>query len=203
MWLGGQLRPLVLFLSACVVLGSSANAAQLDGPHPQNLRERKVIETAYHEPSDTYFQLVSDVVDRTGTGKWEYAVEKARNVEYKGRQGRLAKIDNAELHKWLVEAFDFDDLTGNYGIWIGLRYWCSVRELRWVDGAEHKPGQFAPWERPWYDGKIRCSTNKIPYMGVYYTQRTERWQAIGWQKRFRYYLVEFAPKSNSSERPAS
>jgi hypothetical protein len=194
-WIGGRLgRPIVLGLVGGSVFAAAATAAPApDGPHPENLRNRKVIETAYHAESDTYFQLLSDVVDKTGTGKWAYAVEKARRASFKGREGRLARIDNAELHQWVVETFDFADLTGNYGIWIGLRYWCGVRMLTWTDGDEHKPAAFAPWDRPWYGGDIRCGRNNIPYMGVYYTQQSQRWQAIGWQKRFRFYLVEYPP----------
>jgi hypothetical protein len=182
-----------------LLLGTMPAFAELAGPHPKNLRDREVIKTAYHEPTDTYFQLASDIVDKTGTGKWAYAVAKARNAQFKGRQGQLAKIDSPELHRWFLETFDLRELSGNYGIWIGLRYWCGVRVLTWATGDEHKSSAFAPWDTPWYGGDVRCGRNNIPYMGVYYSQSSKRWKAIGYMKRFRYYLIEFPPKKQSAD----
>ena len=186
-------------LLLALTVTSAAVAAQLPGPNPENLRNRKIIKTAYYEPKDTYFQLASDVVDKTGTGKWAYALEKARRAEYEGRQGRLAKVDSAELHQWVIETFEFSDLLANWGVWIGLRYWCGVRMLTWSTGEEHKPSDFSAWDTPWYGGKIRCGRNEIPYMGVFYTQNTNRWKAMGYMKRFRYYLIEFPPESDNDD----
>jgi len=189
-WIVGRPgRAIVLGLIGSGVAAAGASARE--GPHPENLRDREVIQTAYHAESDTYFRLVSDVVNQTGTGKWAYAVEKARRASFKGREGRLAKVDTADKHQFIVEQFDFDDLMGAPGIWIGLRYWCGVRMLTWVDGEEHKAGAFGAWDTPWYAGEIRCEQNDIPYMGVFYDRRSSRWRAMGYKKRFRYYLIEF------------
>jgi hypothetical protein len=169
------------------------------GPHPENLRNREILASAYHEPSDTYFQLAKDVVDRTGTGKWAYAVQKARTARYKDREGRLARIDNAKLHQWVVETFDFGEL--NNGIWIGLRYWCSVRMLTWIDGRTHSAGEFAPWGRPWHRTDIRCGHDDVPYMGVYYEPNLNVWKAAGPNKRFRFYLIEFPSRPSKARQP--
>ena len=182
------------FVAGAMWLAGAGAAVAQGGPHPDNLRDREVIQTAYHEPSDTYFQLVSDVVDKTGTGKWRFAVTKARRASHEGRQGRLARIGSAERHQWLIESFDLDALPGAPGIWIGLRYWCGMRMLTWADGDELKPGAFhQPWSTPWHLSDIKCGSNKIAYMGVFYDRRNGRWRAAGPKKRFRYYLIEYPP----------
>ncbi len=185
-WLATGLAGIILATGTAV----PANAA----PNPKNLRNREILQTAYYEPRDAYFQLAKDVVNRTGTGKWAFAVQKARNTQYKDRKGRLARIDTAELHQWIVETFDFADLPASNGVWVGLRYWCGVRMLTWADGETHRPGAFAPWDTPWHRTDIRCGSNNMPYMGVYYEPQSSRWKATGYNKRFRYYLIEFPPK---------
>lgn len=162
---------------------------------PRNFQEKNIIKTAYHAPSDTYFQLVGDVVNRTGTGKWAYAVAKAERMEHKGRQGRLAVVDNADLHRWIVNTFDFEDQ-----VWIGLRYWCAARMLVWANGREHPSSGFGAWRAIWYrDSWSQCQKNQIPYMGVYYDGNTYRWRATGPKKRFHYYLVEYPPASRPQQ----
>src|SRR3546814_14120662 len=65
---------------------------------------------------------------------------------YKGVRGRLAVIDSAETHKFLLRAFDLD--RRHISVWIGLRYWCSARLLQWEDGrpfATSEPDHFRLW----------------------------------------------------------
>lgn len=186
-------RRLLAAALAGIVAATGAGAPVNAGPHPENLRKRHIIKTAYYEPQDTYFQLAEDVVTITGAGRWSYAVTKARNVTYRERQGRLAKIDSARLHRWIVETFDFSKLQQKNGVWVGLRYWCNVRELTWTDGELHRAGAFAPWDTPWYRTDIRCGKVNMPFMGVYYEPKSARWRAAGLKKNFRYYLIEFPP----------
>lgn len=140
----------------------------------------------YHEPSDTYFELVvtGAAVEANRLG-WPAAAKRAAKKNYHGRQGRLAIVDTSEKHQFIQDNFDFPLPT-----WIGLRYWCSSRMLMWVDASIHAHTAFQSWARPWHRTHIRCGKNKIPYMPVYYTE-DGRWQASGSAKKFRAFLVEY------------
>jgi len=157
---------------------------------PRNFQQKIIVKTAYHTQSDTYFQLVKDVVIKTYTGKWPYAVMKAKRMEYKARRGRLAVIDTEELHRWVTNTFDFEKRK----VWIGLRYWCRARMLAWANGDTHSSNAFGAWNAVWYrDSRSQCEKGQIQYMGVYYDGNTYRWRATGPAKEFPYYLVEYPP----------
>jgi len=154
-----------------------------------------------HPGSGSYFQLVRDQSGKSGSNgrHWDEAVAAARNMTYKGRRGRLAVIDNPELHQWILNQWDITTLRGGGQTWIGLRYWCPYRQLAWIDGTEHPFTAYTPWSTPWYrqDG-IRCSTTNIPYMGVYIDPRTLRWRATGYKKAHKFYIVEYPARQEST-----
>ena len=122
---------------------------------------------------------------------WLKAQKKASSLKYKGVRGRLAIVRDLETHSFLRANFQFDSTT-----WIGLRFFCSVRKLVWVDGSEHKRSSFKAWHRKWYrNAEVRCSTqNKLGYMPVYYLPNDKgfKWQAAGPVKGgFNSYVVEY------------
>jgi hypothetical protein len=147
----------------------------------------------FYEPSGSYFQLIRDQRgDRTGHS-WREAMQRAKRFDYKGRTARLAVVDNRALHRWLVRTFRLRGAT-----WIGLRYWCSYRQLSWVTGDAQPFDDFGAWGSPWYR-KWNCDTGNFAYMPVYYTDGTARWKASGPKKAFRYYLVEYPPRGEASD----
>jgi len=153
-------------------------------------------EPVHNPETGSYYQLVRDQTGPSGANglHWDQAAAKAARLTYKGRHGRLAVVDSAELHQWLLQQWDFGALGYGGDTWIGLRYWCSFRRLTWVTGDEHPFNDFAIWDTPWYreDG-IRCSTTKIPYMGVYINGQSSRWRATGFKKAYNYFIAEYPP----------
>jgi hypothetical protein len=113
-------------------------------------------------------------------------------MNYKGRKGRLAIIDSADLQTWIMDNFDLPKRHGA-DTWIGLRYMCRNRELYRVNGEKQPSAAFSFWDVPWHRTDIRCATQKILYMPVYLRAENYRWQACGPHKGFAHYLVEYPP----------
>jgi hypothetical protein len=169
----------------CMLFASPLLAADL--PLPQS--------PIYNPHSKSYFQLFSD---NRHPGNWEAARIRAEQKVYKGVRGRLAVVDSAQTHSFLLRAFKLD--RRDISVWIGLRYWCSARLLQWEDGspfAPSEPTHFRLWHADWSrTDEDACTFSKSASVGfapIYYVTMAglTRWQAVGAAKYFDYYLVEY------------
>lgn len=149
----------------------------------------------YNPSTKSYFQLFDDNVN---PGNWEAARLRAATKVYKGVHGRLAVVDSLETHKFILKNFGLNWREAS--VWIGLRYWCSVRLLQWEGGLPYSPSdanQFRLWHSRWArSDEDACGADKSKRIGfapVYYRNigGTVRWQAVGAAKFFPTYLVEF------------
>ena len=159
-------------------------AVVLQGPAQAKDNNREVAsDPVYHEATGSYFQLVRLPEVNSGMN-WARARAAAGRKTYKGRRGRLARIDSPSVHEFIGQELP---LRGR--AFIGLRFVCSTRKLIWLDGSRHQNG-FAPWGRVWYRTLDNCANSNVPYMAVMYTPQ-KRWQAQGPAKFLNYYIVEF------------
>jgi hypothetical protein len=172
-------------LLLCLLYAGSVWAAE--GPVPSA--------PVYNPSSKSYFQLFSDNHD---PGSWLGARKRAGMKSFKGVRGRLAVIESAETHNFVLRAFN---LTQNkFQVWIGLRYWCSAHLLQWESGPAFSPtdsGHFKIWHTKWSrNSENDCSfaeSRVVGFAPVYYRTigNVTRWQAVGAAKQFGYYLVEY------------
>lgn len=169
----------------CLVIGGPVWAAE--GPFPNV--------PVYNPGSKSYFQLFGD---NENPGNWEAARTRAAMKTFKGVRGRLATIDSAETHKFVVRTFDLNERKNT--VWIGLRYWCNSHLLQWEVGrafSPSDPAHFGIWHTQWSrSDESACGLSKSTKLGfapVYYRTigNVTRWQAVGAAKYFSYYLVEF------------
>ena len=159
------------------------------GPaHARDSNREVLSDPVYHEASGSYFQVVH-LPETTSTMGFAHARAMAARKEYKGRRGRLAKVDNPSIHSFIARELEFKERA-----FIGLRFVCSTRRLIWLDGSEHQNG-FEPWSRSWYRAVDNCARSRIPFMAVTYLP-TMRWQAQGHVKFGNYYIVEY-PSENA------
>jgi hypothetical protein len=150
----------------------------------------------YNPASKSYFQLFTD---NENPGNWEAAKSRAGMKSFKGVRGRLAVIESAKTHNFVVETFDLTRRQAS--VWIGLRYWCNAHLLQWEVGRAYSPSDpahFKIWHTQWSrtDERSACSftqSSKLGFAPVYYRTigGVTRWQAVGAAKYFAYYLVEF------------
>ena len=190
-WRSTWQTPVALVFAAflCITAAAQADAQSTE----TSLSQPKDGSTGpvLHEPSGSYFEIAR--IPRTlGGDRWIAAAAAAVRRTYQGRRGRLAKADSAEIHKFLIKNFEFSDYT-----WFGLRYVCPGRVLMWSDGRRHDNG-FGVWDRNWTrSGRDFCvtgGTGERGYMPIAYSPKNT-WQAIGPNKFFPYYIVEYpAPK---------
>ena len=147
----------------------------------------------------SYFQLFNDNLQ---PGTWEAAKSRAAAKIFKGVHGRLAVVDSMETHQFILKNFGLK--WPNASVWIGLRYWCSVRMLQWEGGRPYSPSEmshFRIWHNPWArpesgEGTDSCDmavSRTKGFAPVYYRNigGIVRWQAVGAAKFFPTYLVEF------------
>lgn len=140
--------------------------------------------------TQSYFELRDD----NSRQYWREARRLAAVSLYKGRRGRLAVVNSKETNDFLRSNFT---LTGP--AWIGLRYWCKTRKLRWVTGERHLRTGYNNWYRPWNRnpettcGITGSGAETHGYMPVYYLPQNFgfRWQAAGPGKGFIRYFVEY------------
>jgi hypothetical protein len=152
----------------------------------------------YNPASQSYFQLFGD---NQNPGNWEAAKVRAGQKSFKGIRGRLAVVDSAQTHDFVLRTFDLN--TRKISVWIGLRYWCNARLLQWEEQrafSPSDPGHFKIWHAQWSrSDESACTLSKSTKVGfapVYYRTigNVTRWQAVGAAKYFNYYLVEFPEK---------
>jgi hypothetical protein len=146
----------------------------------------------YNPASKSYFQMLAT----TGRhGNWPESLEQARTQTFKGVRGRLAVIDTAETHEFVMRNFDVSNPT-----WIGLRYWCEFRMLEWVGLRPYSPsdpGRYQAWHPQWSRGDQFCAPNASgpgAFLGVYYqpiSDSSALWQAVRAGKGFGQLLVEY------------
>jgi hypothetical protein len=174
----------MLLLVAALLVAPAA--AQADGAYGKIL---------YHAPSQRYFELVK--VSRAESKSyipefnWEEADRAARSRVYKGGNGRLASIDNPDLHTFIFENLRPDNWT-----FIGLRYLCKQRRLVWSSGKSLERGQFQVWHSQWDQSQGAGCVNgggEADWMPIVYSPAHEgfRWVAKGAKKKYYAYLVEY------------
>lgn len=164
---------------------SVASRAETSGPR------------VYNPNTKSYFQLFSD-----SSGNWETANKNAKTKIFKGVAGRLAHVEDKETHEFIVENLEIRN--HKQPVWIGLRYWCSLKMLQWTSDRAYSPsdpGHFKIWHTDWSSGgrggasacTLTASTGRRGYTPVYYRtiNGITRWQAIGAAKAYNGYLVEY------------
>jgi hypothetical protein len=149
----------------------------------------------YSEHAHSYFGLVQV---SPGAVVWDKARELAREQYFKNTRGRLAIIRDKQTHEFIVDTFA---KSFRQQAFIGLRYWCKVMRLQWVDGTSPPDNGFAPWNQPWYRTANETCFNPgaagAGFMGVHYEWPAESssgalvLRAAADAKRFSFYLVEF------------
>jgi len=159
----------------------------------------------YHAETDSYFQFVRDTTGGSGRNgvHWDEAVRHAKRMTYKGRRGRLAIIDSADLYGWILRQWDLTTMPYAADTWIGLRYWCPYRELAWSNGTKYSFAAFTPWAVPWYRTGYTPCAGGMSYMGVYIEGNTLRWQATPPNKAFLHYIVEYSAEDESGSENAT
>jgi hypothetical protein len=154
----------------------------------------------YDPASKSYFDLLRITKAeerfserRTNEVTWHVAQWLAEHKQYKGVPGRLAIIRSADTYFFLLKTFRSELPT-----WIGLRYICGARELRWVDGKLQPRNGFEAWRKQW-NGAIpgaQCrppGAGGPPYMPIVVTPASQgfRWYAQGIAKEYQQYFIEF------------
>lgn len=183
--LGTMKLPLAFAVIPLVLLFAfNPTAAQTGGGGPK-----------FYAMTKSYFELRFD----NTKGTWQAAKNLAESKTYKGVRGRLAVVQDPEVHSFLRRNF-----KTNVESWIGLRYWCSFRKVQWVTGEVLKTNAFAIWANPWDRRDIPfcegASSRADGYMPVYYLPSNLgfRWQAVNSGKHFKQYFVEYPARSQQT-----
>jgi hypothetical protein len=171
-----------------LLLGTAA--AQAQGP---------VFEKPIYDPaSKSYFELVRVTpaqqehhkVGMVPEASFERAAAFAAGRAYKGTKGRLAVVKSQETHEFIMQ-----NLRPPGYAFIGLRYYCKERTLRWINGETHPANGFKAWAANWDQGDnkdcVRFPNN--PWLGVAYSGIKDgfRWVARGSAKNWNLYIVEY------------
>jgi Lectin C-type domain len=178
------MRSLILLVAAFLCFATGAQAQPVYG------------KPLYDPSSKSYFELVRVTREQSpGSDSpalpWDKAVHAASGRMFKGTPGRLAIIRSQDTHMFILQ-----NLRPSESAWIGLRYLCKTRELRWVNGQAWQKGQFASWHEKWdHSGVAGCvrGGGETDWMPVAYTPAGQgfRWFAIGGKKIYVSYLVEY------------
>jgi hypothetical protein len=199
--MSSRLRP--IFISCWFLLTSLAAASAFADPG--------ISKPVYDPASKSYFEMVDVDTPKyspynTLETPWEGAVKLAQERTFKGARGRLAVVKNAETHQFLLRTFQ-----PHREVWIGMRFWCGVNQVQFVDGTMLAKGTFAAWDTPWDQSGIKpeyeptktiggCekyyepgSNHPPTFMPIAYspTQRGFRWIAKEHHKLYLSYLVEY------------
>jgi hypothetical protein len=141
----------------------------------------------YDPEAKRYFELI-DAFNR----EWKEVKADAETHQYKGVQGRLAIVDSAEVHNFLLLKFRADKKT-----WIGMEYMCQNRVLIDSTGKRMDGLTFQAWAREWKLDGYACNSGtmakELEYMPLAYTEVREgfRWTGWGVAKRFDAYFIEY------------
>lgn len=178
------MKKLTLLIATILCLASRAEAQPVYG------------KPMYDPASKSYFELVK-VTSVMSPGlnipslPFDKAVPAAAGRAFKGTPGRLAIVRNVETHLFIMQ-----NLRPSEETWIGLRYLCKTRELRWVNGVALKKGEFQAWHEKWdQSGNAGCvnQNGETDWMPVAYTPAGKgfRWVAKGGKKIYVTFLVEY------------
>ena len=153
----------------------------------------------YNPDTKSYFEyyfpgtgLLYDAEKQYG---WEEASKVAATRSYHGVRGRLAVIKTPEVNKFIVQHLHPDD-----GTWIGLRWYCDLRTLRWVTGEFWPLDGYQNWGPVWnVEGTSPLNKDRasclsfLPWMGVHYwgPKGNYKWNANGSGKRFGWMIIEY------------
>lgn len=153
----------------------------------------------YDPETKSYFELVrvtqaqqeSFKVGMVPEASWDKAAKFAAGRVFKGAKGRLAIVNTQEAHEFIMT-----NLRPNSYAFIGLRYFCKDRQLRWINDQVHPANGFKAWAANWDQGDLKyCleSPRGRQWMGVVYTGVHEgfRWVARGALKNWNLYIVEY------------
>lgn len=188
---------LLFFLFSLVLTPDRLAAANNTGTRP--LYGVKI----FDPDSKSYFELVDTQKEHPGnSGKWQGARVAAASRSFKGVRGRLAHVRSRATHDFL-----FRNFRPLHSAWIGLRYWCVDRKLRWTNGDIHQPRSFAPWHQYWAGTANRTLDLSKPivqrtvpcvsgwsFMPVHYwgsKRGGNVWNAHSPTKGFGYFFVEY------------
>ena len=144
----------------------------------------------YDPDAKRYFALMHTEPGPPYVTMWPAVSQQAQRQTYKGVHGRLAIVDSAEIHSFLLRTFR----PNHYQfVWIGLRYLCRAKKLEWSDGRMLQPGSFQAWDKEWNQDVYTCSDKNNPndWAPVVYTPEMHSWIVKGNTKGYLYYFVEF------------
>jgi hypothetical protein len=150
----------------------------------------------YDPVSKSYFELVK-VTSQMSPGLAipnilaDRAEVQAKGRVYKGVHGRLAIIRSQETHSFIMQ-----NLRPNEPAWIGLRYLCNTRELRWSNGQKWAKGDFSAWANPWNRSGIPTCVKdgaNTDWMPIAYSPVRDgfQWFANGGRKAYVAFIVEY------------
>jgi hypothetical protein len=168
-----------MILVATILTGISSVARAVDVP--------MYGKPIYDPAAKKYFELIWAF-----NLKWKEADAVARTQQYLGAQGRLAIVDNIEVHEFLLRTFRPNEIT-----WIGLRYWCGAQSLEDSMGKRTTQPEFQAWAPQWRADPYACNGGVLAkdqeYSPVAYTpvDKGFRWTGWGGAKVFNAYFIEF------------
>jgi len=165
---------------------------------PAAANAKPVFDKPMYDPvSKSYFEL-HKVTREENPRSAEYpdlpfnmAEKFASQRMFKGVRGRLAIVKSNETHMFLMQNFQPDAHA-----WIGLRYYCKLRQLRWVNGEQVTRGSFQAWDADWdQSGDAGCvkGPGQADWMPVCYSPTSAgfRWVAKGASKHYVAYFIEY------------
>lgn len=164
---------------------------------PAAATARPVFDKPMYDPaSKSYFELHKVTrQENPGAEIPELPLDKAEHYAsqrmFKGVRGRLAVVKSNETHLFLMQNFRPDQAA-----WIGLKYHCKLRQLRWVNGEQVTRNSFQPWDAEWdQSGNAGCikGPGQADWMSVSYSpvQTGFRWVMKGARKHYVMYFVEY------------
>jgi len=152
----------------------------------------QLINTPVYDPvSKRYFALMHVDSKIEWDSQYDKVDQHARTLSYKGVRGRLAIVDSAEVHEFLLRTFKPNHYQP---IWIGLKYLCKAKQLEWSDGRLWKPGSFQDWDSAgWNQDVFTCHDAADPndWAPVAYSPEMHGWIAKGRGKGYYWYFVEY------------
>lgn len=147
----------------------------------------------YNPHTKSYFLLVKQRAGEFDRGvegnRWINAEQYAEQHVFKGVRGRLAVVKDLETTAWVEATF-----RPAAEAWIGLRYVCNERQLKWTDGTYYRPGDFQLWTKDWYQSEeIPCSStpNEEMPVEIYNDLDGVHWAARGYAKVFEFFFMEY------------
>lgn len=186
---GGSALRAILVAAALTLSGAPALAA----------KGESLLDTPVYNPeTKSYFELIriGKGYSNRGSSVQEIGWDKARLLAlsrvYKGVTGRLAIVPSQS-----VDAFLRDTFHPIHETWIGLRYWCHIGKLQWVDGTELKGSGYQKWGPFWnVEGGDPNSSNVprcVDFFPVHYwpVEQGFYWNANGRHKEFYMIFIEY------------